>query len=142
MEQLPIPHGPVSWQLSQTEGGQHSSGIWKPMDAYAGLSVSLCSVTFCQILLKTIWGTYWQCGVGKFLTGVFFFLSLDSLLHTFFQNVTQDSHNILSYCHYFTWWSLSIISERKSSGRSEMAAVSFQNSRQMTSIYLKGQWII
>lgn len=64
------------------------------------------------------------------------------LLHTFFQNGTQNSHSILSFCHYFTWWLLSIIPERKSSGRSEMAAVSFQNSRQMTSIYLKGQWII
>jgi len=60
---------------------QGCSGIWEPMDACGAVSVSLCGVIFCQTVLKTIWRTYWQCGIGKFLIGVCFFLSLDSICY-------------------------------------------------------------
>lgn len=72
----------LSWRLSQTEGGWHrvalGSGSRRMLVlVYLFLLAELYSAT----VLKTIWWTYWQRGTGKFLIGVCFFLSLDSICY-------------------------------------------------------------
>lgn len=137
--------------LSDWRKAAHSpSGNQELTAACPGLSVYLCSIIFCQTGLKRNFDPnmmdlvavqHWE--ISRWFSFVcLFFAPWLYLLHTLFENVNQNPHCVLSFCHYFTLWYLSVTSGRKNARRSEMAAVSFQNSRQMTSIYLKEQWVI